>query len=588
MPVTIHNLSDARAPRLKECALDRRLLSSGDVLIQKKTNSGIRVLEFLLPEPLRALGSQAGSCHLVELGEESKLLIHDEQSVYLQADWHIEQADTRLRLWLQIDHFETATLLEAAATRVRNWSHSSLACCVNAIPQSTDKYRDTLALFCMTQIEFNNALEIPRIVAVDDITAVSPGFEKIFSGECPETIDALIKQTEKSEHAALNLRSRANTTYIAAETFLQARNYSAARDHFHEAQRAGHPLAFERELEVQALLAKPLHGEYPEVFDWIRRGERGRALFTLRDMARKYPEEGNAILSYALRNFAQAEEGLRAAEESLSINPRQTDVHANRWAFLVESDQKTKLIEASSSHLRHYPQDPVAQRNLVDSLIAGEEFESAIVAAHFHLIFAQNSQNAIQTVFSAYEAIEEWDLLAALLDRIMNSLRGPTAKTLCLYGECLTEVARFDESFSSFEQAMCLEPGNANVALGFARALARADEEHMAIDLLSSVLADPNRIDKKHERALLISLLGEILRRTGNWEQALLRFESEFGESLHESVDFAGPMPALEYSESLLLAGRTTEARELLTYVQRKFPGDQFVDELAWIAANSC
>jgi tetratricopeptide (TPR) repeat protein len=583
----IYNLSDARSPELVERAIERDSLSS-DVLLKFEQRSGPDILRFVLPDALRALGNDAEACHSIQLGRESHLLILAEQFVFIQADWHIAQFDLILRLWTQIDHFQTAAILNAHSQARRNWSHSTLSCCANAIPLYSGKPGDSVALFSMAEIEFTSAIETPRIRAVDDTTSAIPGFEEIFADAAPEPIRTLLEKSRANTSQTLELASHARICFTAANTFFLAKNYDAARSQFHQAQRAGHPLALEKELEAQALLSKPLHNEYPEVFDWIRRGDRGRALFTLRDMARKYPEEGNAILSYALRNLSEPEEGLRAAEISLRHNTCQSDVLANRWSFLVESNQHSKLVEAAIDHIRLYPQDAVAQRNLVDSLIAAEDFERAIVAAHFHLIFAQNTQNAIQSLFSAYEAIEAWPLLADLLDTIMKTLRGPTPKTLILYGECLTEVQRFEESFACFEQAMSLEPGNANVVLGFARALARADREQMAIDLLSSVLADPNRIDKVNERALLISLLAEIYRRTGRWELALASFESELGTSLIDSVDFAGPMPALEYSESLILAGRAEEARELLRRVQSKCPGDRFVDELEQIAASSC
>ncbi|MCB0324061.1 MAG: hypothetical protein KDD69_10825 [Bdellovibrionales bacterium] len=471
---------------------------------------------------------------------------------------------------------------------------------------------DAVGLFSMAELTIAPGFELPILSALDERTAPFPGLEQLLllsDEESQARVLEVLRERRTISDAlsvfeAAVLAGELPQAEALAEQHTEAWRFSArahyargclaevmedhgkAARHFFEAQRLDHFAAPDKLLAAQSREAKPFRDQFPEVFDWIRRGERLRALTTLRGVAPLHPLVGNAILSYCLRNIGAPEEGLRACEASLNQNPYQPDVLSNMWSFLVELEMDEEAKAIAARHLSLFPSDLSAISNYIDALLLTGDIESALLNAHRYLIESPELQQSIKQLFKVYERAELWPELAALLDEMMLIVTGPTSETLSYYGEALIEVERFAESEEQFERALVIEPGNAKVVLGYGRALARAGREDDAIRLLRTVLSDPNRIDKPQDKIFVVTLLAEILRRTGTPEASLESFREYLGYDVFELTKAAGPFPALEYTESLLLLRRLNEAQTILASLAAEWPTDPHVLELVAIAAD--
>ncbi len=466
-------------------------------------------------------------------------------------------------------------------------------------------------LFSMVELSEAPAFELPIISAVDQSSEVFPGLAELLvdniengeqilrdaeqyqdpaRGDAFQSFQKSLIETDWPSAAAVlrdNLETwsySAKAQYAIACLYESLENHGAASEAFYNAQRLDHFAAMDKLLAAQSREAKPFRDAYPEVFEMIRRGDRLQALTTLRGVVGEHPMVGNAILSYCLRGIKEPEEGLQACERSLALNPHQTDVLGNMWSFLFELESDPESLAIAQQHMQSFPRELPAISNAIDSSLLQGDTESAILLAHRYLIFSSNFPQVIKILFKVYERAEQWRELVELLDELIPLLSGPTIETLCFYGEALIENNRFEECQGVFDQALTIEPGNSHVILGYARAMARADKELDAEQLLRTALSDKNRIDAPQERVFLLTLLAEIQRRTGKPESALQSFHEELGEDPVAASLAFGPMPALEYAESLLLLGRREQVQEVTTRLQAVWPEDPFVAELAEIA----
>ncbi len=476
----------------------------------------------------------------------------------------------------------------------------------------TGRSDSRFGLFSMVELSEAPAFELPIISAVDQNTETFPGLAELlvdnvengediltqasaFQDPAQQTNfktfeEALVNQDLKAAATVLRDRDKVSSwshssraQYALGCMYESQENHGAASEAFYEAQRLDHFSGMEKLLAAQSREAKPFRDAFPEVFDMIRRGDRLQALPTLRGVVGDHPMVGNAILSYCLRGISEPAEGLAACEKSLSLNPHQTDVLGNLWSFLLELESDTEGLEIAKRHLDAFPRELPAISNAIDSSILRSDIEAAILLVHRYFICSANFPQVIKLLFKVYERAELWRELAEVFDELIPLLSGPTAETLCFHGEALIENQRFDECQAVFDQALTAEPGNSHVILGYARALARADKEEDAEQLLLTALGDQNRIDAPQDRIFLLTLLAEIQRRTGKPELALESFHRELGEKPLEASVVFGPLPGLEYAESLLILGKRTQVLEAIELLLGFWPDDPFILELAEI-----
>lgn len=357
--------------------------------------------------------------------------------------------------------------------------------------------------------------------------------------------------------------------------------HARAADFFHRAQLLDHPRALAEEWEAISRITKPFREQFSAEFEHIRRGERFRALTTLRQAAEQHPLTGCAVLSYCLRGAGVPQEGLAAAQKSLSLNPNQADVLNNKWSYETELSLDSEAAETARRHVERYPTDPAGNINAIDSALLLGNLDQAKNLVRRYQVIAPGLERWLEQIFKVCEQREEWQELAQIFDRYASLLRAPTVRVLTLHGETLLEVERFDEAFAQFERALAADPSDGQLVTGYARALARAGREDQAEGLLRTVLGDPRRRDIGEHRVFIVTTLAEIMRRTGRPAEALELFEKELATDIVELSAKVGPLPALERIESLIAVGDEAAASAELLRLLKLWPSDPFVRDLA-------
>lgn len=548
------------------------------------------------------------------------ILYFNSQSFFIPAVIPFELQNFRpvsgLIVWVQVDLLTALKKMSAAGyieapESLRN--SPRLSTYYGSVANLIHSGQKPFGLFSVVELSEAPAFELPIISAVDQRSEIFPGLAELLVDNVEHGEQILqdvetFQAAERSESFKIfeqalidtdwpsaarvvreNLESwqhSAKAQYAVACMYESLENHGAASEAFFNAQRLDHFAAMEKLLAAQSREAKPFRDAYPEVFEMIRRGDRLQALTTLRGVVQDHPMVGNAILSYCLRGINEPEEGLQACERSLALNPHQTDVLGNMWSFLFELESDPESLAIAEQHIQSFPRELPAISNGIDSSLLQGDTESAILLAQRYLIFSSNYPQVIKILFKVYERAELWRELVEILDELIPLLAGPTIETLCFYGEALIENQRFEECQQVFDQALTIEPGNSHVILGYARALARADKELDAEQLLRTALTDKNRIDAPQERVFLLTLLAEIQRRTGKPESAIESFLTELGDDPVSASLAFGPMPALEYAESLLLLGRREQVQDVVQRLEAVWPEDPFVAELREIAGN--
>ncbi|MCC6932378.1 MAG: tetratricopeptide repeat protein [Deltaproteobacteria bacterium] len=383
--------------------------------------------------------------------------------------------------------------------------------------------------------------------------------------------------------------SKENSICLAQDYFNNAlreqrsNNLFAAKKLYHQAYLYGHPYGLLKELECQSALGKEFRDKHPETFGQITRGDKLMALTTLRAVSQNYPPHGDAVLAYILRSAKEPAEGLAAAERSLAVDPEQADVLGHKCLFEIELSRDEAAYETALKHLLTYPLDSVATANLLDSCLLLTEFSSALVLAERYALLAPNIEATLNYYFRVYELVDDWERLLDIFQAILPHVSGPTPKILCLYGDVLVENKKLDEAIKAFEHALIINPADGEVILGYARALARIDRGEEAENLLRSVINDQDRFDQVKNKAFIITLLAEILRRNERAGEAVELLEKNFNDFVALATA-VGPLPALEYVESLLILGRKSSAKRILTEIKMRFTNDPYVNELYNIA----
>ncbi len=359
-------------------------------------------------------------------------------------------------------------------------------------------------------------------------------------------------------------------------------DYRLSRDAFHQAMLLGHPDALTAEWMMAGLLAKPFRGRHQAAFELLDRGAWREAITEFEAIAKDDRLHGNATLAYLLRRGGDPVKGVEACKASLAQDPLQADVYSHLWSFLtaLRMDYEARIV--AQTRLLQFPQDIAACHDGLDSSLLLEDFASA---NHFLLGALCNTQNfntALKCLFKYYEAVRDWTALRRHFEEVLPFLRAPTPETLVLYGEVLTELGDFAAAHPVLERAVGATPESPDGVLAYARSLARAGDETQAAKFLMTVLGDRNRIDGIEDRLLLISLLSEILSRTGQPREALKLWPS-LAEFTPELLAKVGPRPFVEFGYCLLQAGEPKALRWLEHLVSSQFPEMHLVKEFRQI-----
>jgi tetratricopeptide (TPR) repeat protein len=174
----------------------------------------------------------------------------------------------------------------------------------------------------------------------------------------------------------------------------------------------------------------------------------------------------------------------------------------------------------------------------------------------------------LKSIFAFHEATADWENLELAFNSILPEIRRPMPSTMVAYAEVLTERGKFDRSIEILKSIVANNPELPDAVLALGRALARCGREAQAIKHITTILADDTRHDSPESRALFVSFLSELLRRTGNSmsAMALWRWESK-DTSL-------GPRPLAEFIECLTEIGDRAEALSHFPKLKKMYPHD--------------
>ena len=351
-----------------------------------------------------------------------------------------------------------------------------------------------------------------------------------------------------------------------------------SRDAFHQAMLLGHPDALTAEWMMGGLLAKPFRTRHARTFALLDRGALTEAIAEFEQIAKDEPIHGNATLAYLLRRGGDPLRGVEACKASLAGDSLQSDVYSHLWSFLTALGMDAEARTVAQSRLMQYPQDTAAYYDGLDSSLLLEDYATAHTFLMGALCNSQNINSALKCLFKFYEATRDWVSLREHFEEALPALRTPTPETLVLYGELLTELGDFAAAHPVLERAVGATPESSDGVLAYARSLARAGQEPQAAKFLMTVLGDKHRIDGIEDRLLIISLLSEILSRTGYPREALKLWPS-FAEFTPELLARVGPRPFIEFGYCLLQAGDLRALRWLEQLVSSQFPEMHIVKE---------
>jgi tetratricopeptide (TPR) repeat protein len=461
-----------------------------------------------------------------------------------------------------------------------------------------------IGLHSLATLSYSSETPFPTVEEIFESTSPFPGLSNVLESSEPEKLiknifeissRTALEEIVNFENAVISdptlatslLDGRRGFWHFSGRAQLAAgylhrnqNDFEIAKKYFHRAQLLDMPGAFVFELDCMAKITEPFRKKYPEVFNEISRGDRFRAITTLRQAASFEPLAGNAILAFCLRGANESEEGLAACEKALAIDPEQADVLGHKWSYLFDLMRDADALEVALSHIRSYPQDISGIINALDSHLLLHDPLSAKLLAHRYLIHTENLQLALKHFYKTYEVLSDWESLAELFESTLALVSGPTAEILALYGEILIELSQFKNGAQVFERALEIEPDNVAAILGFSRLLARSGNDAKAQQLLETVLADKSRVFKDKELAFLVSMLAEILRRNGKAAQAVKIFNAHFPNNIIEVSKLSGPQPAFQLIESLMELGEITQAQSLATQLHEIWHHDPLVSEL--------
>lgn len=419
------------------------------------------------------------------------------------------------------------------------------------------------------------------------------------SVEILETCERLYRLGDAKAASDVFLKDLGNSVRTARSEFLRGRLteatvglteitwQEAVRHAYHSSYLLGHNDGLNSELRIVSRMSAPLREANPEIFDAIVRGMRLTVLPQLRQLASTEPRFGAAVFAYALRNSGNDPEGERVARAALAIDPLQSDVYQSLWGFLTAQAKDGEALAGALQHWEEYPDDSTALQNVLDSALLLEQFDLAEAVHHSLQVLHRNAELALDQAFRYFEFLGHWDDAVRLFDEHVPMLRGPSPRTLCCYAECLVEVDRLDEAIVRFEQGLQVEPNSPELALGYARAKARMGHHEDAERFLELVLRDRSPNLPPDKLIFLVTMLAEIRRRDERPEVALSTFHDYLAMDLIEVVRLAGPLPALEYIDSLTALGQDQQALGVIEEVRIRFPHDTLVADYYRVLGGS-
>jgi len=345
----------------------------------------------------------------------------------------------------------------------------------------------------------------------------------------------------------------------------------------------GHPDGLQAEWATTAAITRELRVKHPLVNDAIERHDWHRAIQLLNDHCHENPTIAHALIATCARHAGLDEVALHSARLSLSLDSLQSDVLGHLWSCLTLFQMDEEATATAKLRATLYPQDIGALRDLFDSALLSNDFDTAYRELHALIAHSTTATGALRYVFRYIDHTRDWSKAPHYFNELLPER--PSGESLTQYGEILTELSRFDEALPHLERAMQLSPQDSDTVLAYARGLARSGDETGALRFLQTVLSDSSRTDSLDARLLMVTLLSEILCRTGRTAEAInLWPEPEaFTEELLTKV---GPRPFIEFAYCLISVARIPEARLIQRLIGERFQEMHTVREFHEIMAQ--
>ena len=350
--------------------------------------------------------------------------------------------------------------------------------------------------------------------------------------------------------------------FAKASLALLQSDFRGTKEALNKAITLGHPEAFDAAIQVSNLAARPFRKAYPEIFHLIAQNRYTDVIPLLQSVSEEFSLEAGTVLAYVLRHAHLPHLGEQICHELLEKEPYLVDVYGHLWSFQTAQHKDEEALNTALARLSYYPNDPQAYADALDSALLLSDINCATWMTHGYLINAVNLQTALKHIFKLAEHTSTWSTASQQFAEIFSTLRAPTPETLTLYAEILTELGDFDPSQRHLERAMMAAPEDVGVVLSYGRNLAQSGKEQEAIQFMATVLNDQSRNDHPIDRVLLLTLLSELLRNTGNLPEAHRLWDThvKLNRSLLREV---GPRPFIEYIYCLIECG---ECERALTY----------------------
>lgn len=349
----------------------------------------------------------------------------------------------------------------------------------------------------------------------------------------------------------------------------------AAKRFFHIAGRLGHPDALSAEWSTHEMVSRAFRSENPTLFEALEAEDGEDALKIIAELPSGIDQlQLRVAETYACRISGDNERGVNAALRALAIDGAQSDILAHLAAFYISLGNDAAALEVSQQLVREYPHYSQGYHDGLHSALLLGKGEFAYFFAQGHLLHSRSPESALKSIFAFHEATADWENLELAFNSILPEIRRPMPSTMVAYAEVLTERGKFERSIELLKSVVTNNPELPDAVLALGRALARCGREAQAIKHITTILADDSRHDSPESRALFVSFLSELLRRTGNSMSAMALWRWEKKDTS------LGPRPLAEFIECLDEIGDRAEALTHLPKLQKMYPHDPITARL--------
>lgn len=296
-----------------------------------------------------------------------------------------------------------------------------------------------------------------------------------------------------------------------------------------------------RPLYEKVLKARPSDPDANHLLGLIDQSDGNLKLALERITKARALDPKNAVLLNNLgglyRDLGQTDEAIKAFEAGLAVDGRVPALHNNLGVAYQQAGRHEEAIASFEKALVRNPNYAEAHNNLGLSLLKCDRPDEAVKAFEKALSIAPNYANALGNLGAAFVKLDKHGSAVRAFRSALEY--GPVAGLYDNLGTSLSMLDRFEEALDAHNQALRLEPQNADYLAHRASvfiSLSRAEE---ARDSIEQALRLDDRLAQAHY------LNGLLLGQNGDRKGAVGAFQTALGidpdlAEVYRSIAWAG------------------------------------------------